>query len=245
MADEATNKPGWSAHEVSEPDLDELAEVARSEGGLDEVDDDAEIIEAYCVACRHMVEMLNPEPVWTSKGTPGTRGTCPDCGSTVFRMGRTPAHDALVRPHAVRVESGIKTAISGRKRAQPATYINYTAADAVFAEKLAADLKSAGIHTWIDTEDPSPDGVRWAGGVHPALRDSARMVVVLSRAALSDQDFASAWAFFKGQKKPITVVTLDDAPVPDTLRRSPRFAFGGEANEQRRAFRQLVSALSG
>ena len=56
----------------------------------DEVTDaeEPEPIEAYCVRCKHMVEMLDPEPVWTSKGTPGTRGVCPDCGTTVFRMGK-------------------------------------------------------------------------------------------------------------------------------------------------------------
>src|ERR1043165_8626016 len=90
----------------------------------------AEPIEAYCVKCRHMVEMESPEAVWTSKGTPGTRGVCPDCGTTVFRMGKTPAHDKLVRPAAVRVEGGVKVVTNGgRKRAQPATYINFASAD--------------------------------------------------------------------------------------------------------------------
>src|SRR5437764_15297609 len=91
-----------------------------------ELIDDDEPIEAYCVKCKKMVEMEDGEPVWTSKGTPGTRGTCPECGTIVFRMGRTPAHDALIRPAAVKVEGGTKIAVGGgRRRAQPATYINY------------------------------------------------------------------------------------------------------------------------
>jgi len=42
--------------------------------------------------------MSNPKAEFTSAGTPGTRGTCPVCGTTMFRMGRTDAHDGLTPP---------------------------------------------------------------------------------------------------------------------------------------------------
>ncbi|HFQ94989.1 MAG TPA: type I DNA topoisomerase [Anaerolineae bacterium] len=42
--------------------------------------------------------MLNPTPVYTESGTPGTRGTCPVCGTNMFRMGYTPAHEGLPKP---------------------------------------------------------------------------------------------------------------------------------------------------
>src|SRR5258707_13684287 len=109
----------------------------------DEQLEDAGPIEAYCVKCRHMVEMESPEPVWTSKGTPGTRGVCPDCGTTVFRMGKTPAHDALIRPNAVHVEGGKIATTGGKKRARPATYVNYATVDSEFAMRLADDLEKA------------------------------------------------------------------------------------------------------
>ena len=35
---------------------------------------------------------------YTKSGAPGTRGTCPECGTTMFRMGRTPAHEGLPVP---------------------------------------------------------------------------------------------------------------------------------------------------
>src|SRR5438552_3976421 len=133
--------------------------------------EDEEENEAYCVRCRHKVTMINPEAVWTAKGTPGTRGLCPDCGTVVFRMGKTAAHDALVRPAAVRVEGGTKTAMSGgRKRAQPATYINYANPDAEFASRLATDLENAGIHTWIDTNQSGSTDIKWAGGLDEIIR---------------------------------------------------------------------------
>jgi hypothetical protein len=202
---------------------------------------DEEFTEAYCVVCRHMVVMSGAEAVWTSRGTPGTRGVCPDCGTTVFRMGKTPAHDKLVRPAAIRVEGGVKIATgSGRKRAQPATYINYASVDSEFAQKLASDLEKAGIHTWIDAHQNTPGDVKWAGGVHPALKDSVKMVVVLSATAKDAGAVTKAWTFFRGQKKPVMVALVEPVEAPDPLRRCPRFDF---SQDYISAFRQLLSAL--
>src|SRR5262249_31784412 len=151
------------------------------------------------------------------------------CGTIVFRMGRTPAHDRLIRPAAVRVEGSTKIAIDGgRKRAAPATYINFAHPDLEFARKLAEELENAGVHTWINLEESGQSAqVKWAGGVHPGLKDSAKMVVILSPAAKTDNAVNQGWQFFKTQKKLITLVLLGNAEVPDELRRSPRFDFSG------------------
>ena len=42
--------------------------------------------------------MENPQPTFTSAGTPATTGTCPVCGTRLFRMGRTPVHEGLTPP---------------------------------------------------------------------------------------------------------------------------------------------------
>ncbi len=55
-------------------------------------------MEAYCVKCKTKREMQNPAPEYTKSGAPGTRGTCPVCGTTLFRMGSTPAHAGLSAP---------------------------------------------------------------------------------------------------------------------------------------------------
>ncbi|HZD56787.1 MAG TPA: type I DNA topoisomerase, partial [Anaerolineales bacterium] len=55
-------------------------------------------LKAYCVKCKTKREMENPQPEFTATGTPGTRGTCPVCGTTLYRMGRTPAHEGLTPP---------------------------------------------------------------------------------------------------------------------------------------------------
>jgi len=46
-------------------------------------------MEAYCFKCRAKREMKNPEKVTLKNGKPATKGVCPVCGTTVFRIGRT------------------------------------------------------------------------------------------------------------------------------------------------------------
>lgn len=52
-------------------------------------------MQAYCVKCKAKREMEDPQPVFTSKGTPATKGICPECGTKLFRMGDTPSHEGL------------------------------------------------------------------------------------------------------------------------------------------------------
>ncbi len=55
-------------------------------------------MKAYCVKCKEKREIKNPRAEFTATGTPGTRGECVVCGTTVFRMGRTEAHKGLTPP---------------------------------------------------------------------------------------------------------------------------------------------------
>ena len=54
----------------------------------------------YCVKCREKRTLQDAEPVYTSAGTPATRGKCPVCGTAMFRMGRTGAHASIRKPDA-------------------------------------------------------------------------------------------------------------------------------------------------
>jgi hypothetical protein len=196
--------------------------------------DEDEVIEGYCVRCKEMVEIENPQAVWTRRGIPATRGECPNCGGTVFRMGSTPAHDRGSRPAAVQVAGNTRT-----KLAQDTAYINFAEADQALAEQLADDLQKAGIAIWLHEESPSD--VRWAGGVHPALSECSRMVYVLSSESLNTASVEAAWQFFKSKNKPVVIAQLAPVDPPDPIRRSPRFNFAGD---YKTAFRQMMQALS-
>ncbi len=96
----------------------------------------SETLQAYCVKCKTTRLITNPEPVFTAKGTPGTKGTCAVCGTTLFRMGATEAHASLPKPEIARTaglngrskkakkpargktSSGKRTAIASTRRAK-------------------------------------------------------------------------------------------------------------------------------
>ncbi len=45
-------------------------------------------VEAYCVKCKKKVAMQDPREVTMKNGRPALRGTCPVCGTGLFRIGR-------------------------------------------------------------------------------------------------------------------------------------------------------------
>ena len=55
-------------------------------------------MEAYCMKCKAKREILNPVPAFNKSSAPITKGTCPVCGTNVFRTGNTPAHAQLEKP---------------------------------------------------------------------------------------------------------------------------------------------------
>ncbi len=57
-------------------------------------------MEAYCVKCKTKRVMRNPQPVFTERAQAATRGECTECGTTLFRMGLTPAHAGMTPPPA-------------------------------------------------------------------------------------------------------------------------------------------------
>ena len=201
----------------------------------DEHDHDEDELEAYCMSCKQTNPIEEAQAVWTRKGSPATRGVCSVCGTTVFRMGGTPAHNKQKPPAPVQVTG---PSIKG-PMAQLATFVAYAPEDVDLASRLAEDLKNTGYPTWLEESEPAEE-VAWASGVHPALNECTRMVVVLSPAALASERVTEAWQYFRGNRKPVLLAQVAAAEVPDELRRSPRFDFAGD---YKAALRQLVQAL--
>ena len=42
---------------------------------------------AFCVKCKTKREMQNPQAITMKNGRKATKGTCPVCGTTLFRIG--------------------------------------------------------------------------------------------------------------------------------------------------------------
>lgn len=45
-------------------------------------------MQAYCVKCRAKQEMKDPKNITMKNGKPATQGTCPKCGTKMFRIGK-------------------------------------------------------------------------------------------------------------------------------------------------------------
>ncbi len=70
--------------------------------------------QAYCMKCRSKREMGNPQAVYTKTGTPGTRGQCRECGTKLFRMGVTAAHEGLAKPE--KIEKPVRKKAKAKKK---------------------------------------------------------------------------------------------------------------------------------
>jgi len=67
-------------------------------------------MEAYCVKCKTKREMQDPRPIFNVNGTPATQGICPVCGTKMFKMGHTLAHEGLDPAEHVTAEARAKLA---------------------------------------------------------------------------------------------------------------------------------------
>ena len=46
-------------------------------------------MEAYCVKCRAKREMKDAKAITMKNGKPATQGVCPQCGTKMFRIGKS------------------------------------------------------------------------------------------------------------------------------------------------------------
>ncbi len=80
----------------------------------DSVTSPAPVVEAYCVKCRTKREIQHAQFVFNVRGQPVTRGDCPVCHTTLYRLGETAGHAGLTRPAPVKIEKPVPpTALSG------------------------------------------------------------------------------------------------------------------------------------
>jgi hypothetical protein len=51
-------------------------------------DKDGEFVEGYCLKDKRKVEMKDPQSITMKNGKPATVGTCPFCGTKIYRIGK-------------------------------------------------------------------------------------------------------------------------------------------------------------
>jgi DNA topoisomerase-1 len=55
-------------------------------------------LKAYCVKCREKREIKDAVATFNARGAPVTLGVCEVCGTKVYRLGRTEAHEGMEKP---------------------------------------------------------------------------------------------------------------------------------------------------
>ncbi len=63
-------------------------------------------MEAYCKKCKTKREIVDPQAKFNAAGAPVTRGICGVCGTTLYRIGKTDAHEGMEKPEKVNRRSG-------------------------------------------------------------------------------------------------------------------------------------------
>ncbi len=56
------------------------------------------MVEGYCVKCRTKREIQDASAEFNAAGAPITKGKCPVCGTSIYRIGKTDAHASLTPP---------------------------------------------------------------------------------------------------------------------------------------------------
>ncbi|MEW6093804.1 MAG: type I DNA topoisomerase [Chloroflexota bacterium] len=56
--------------------------------------------------CKTKREIVEPQAAFNAAGSPVTRGTCGVCGTALYRIGKTPAHEGMVKPERFANRSG-------------------------------------------------------------------------------------------------------------------------------------------
>ena len=62
--------------------------MGRVAQGTDSLTKDGEPVEGYCLKDKKKVEMVDPQPITMKNGKPATVGTCPICGTKIYKIGK-------------------------------------------------------------------------------------------------------------------------------------------------------------
>lgn len=96
-------------------------------------------------------------------------------------------------------------------------FISYARSDAGFVGLLAERLKGLGVAVWTDRDIRSGDN--WDRSVEAALQGAAKMLVVMSPAAVASENVQDEWSYFLEKRKPVYPFLYQPCEVPFRLRR--------------------------
>lgn len=119
-------------------------------------------------------------------------------------------------------------------------FISYARADAAFALRLGADLKSKGANVWLDQLDIRP-GQQWDREIELAVTAASALLVILSPAAVDSNNVMDEVAFALDEHKTVIPAVCADCRIPIRLRRIQYIDFRSDYDN---GLKGLIGALA-
>jgi hypothetical protein len=93
-------------------------------------------------------------------------------------------------------------------------YISYSRYNSLFVDRLATDLRRAGVKVWRDVEQITP-GSNWAEETARALRGSSALLWIISKQSLQSEALKKEITYFHSTGASIIPLFLGDATLDD------------------------------
>jgi RNase P subunit RPR2 len=65
-----------------------VAAECRRPGSTHPAEEETMAVNGYCLKCKTSVEIKDAQAITMKNGKPATKGTCPTCGTTIFKIGK-------------------------------------------------------------------------------------------------------------------------------------------------------------
>ncbi len=98
----------------------------------------------------------------------------------------------------------------------PLVFISHSSQNDDDVTRFAADLRAAGVMTWVDHENIGP-GDDWDLAIERALDAADGMIVVLTPDSVKSDEVRSEWRYFVKHGKPLYPVMFDRCKIPYRL----------------------------
>jgi DNA topoisomerase-1 len=189
---------------------------------------------AHCLKCKTRREIAAPQPVYDSSGKPGTRGTCPVCGSGLFKTGLTEAHAGLPKPAlsaAQTKNAAVRKTAAAKSRKPTAKSRTGTAAAARSAAKTSRARSRRPASNGGSADKPIP------------IRPTGKLVIVESPAkARSIGQYLGAGYTVKASKGHVRDLLVSQLSVDVENDFEPKYRV---PNDKRDTVRELKAAVDG
>lgn len=115
------------------------------------------------------------------------------------------------------VEDLYRAFYSGQSSIEGQIFISYARKDSEYVYTLAKELRQIGLDIWID-QDIEP-GSNWDKTIEDALRDSEKMLLIVSPASMLSENVQDEWSYFLEEGKPVFPFIHQDCEMSFRLRR--------------------------